>query len=93
MAFTISMEVATRKKLPELNIEIQGMPETIEVTYRALGINFGGKRIGDTAEIMFEVTVVGALEPSLICKDIEVGSMDGNSILLQAEQELLASLK
>lgn len=92
MSFKVKQTVPTRTLYPTLGIEVGSGYSPIEVKYTALGINFGGRAVGQEAEVVFEVEVEGGLSTSLISRLIEVPSLDGDEILAHAEATLKTEL-
>ena len=92
MSFKIKQTVPARTLYPTLGVEIGAGYASVEVKYTALGINFGGRAVGQEAEVVFEVEVEGGLSTALISRRIEVPCLDGDAILAHAEDTLKTEL-
>ncbi|QQV92304.1 hypothetical protein MOC16_gp108 [Klebsiella phage vB_KpM_FBKp24] len=90
MSFTVVKEFYTKEKIDEIGSSSTPSLKSLEATYTATSINYGGKYIGDIAEIFFTVDIEGFSQGAVTFK-IVTESQSGEEILEQAEKELSAS--
>ncbi|UKS71961.1 hypothetical protein MOA67_gp095 [Klebsiella phage KpLz-2_45] len=87
MSFTITKEVFVKESVEEFGMFSNPIPRTISLTYTALSINYGGKFVGDTAEVYFSIEA-DEFSPGETTFKILTETTDGEKILQQAESEL-----
>ncbi len=92
MSFTKTSILEYNKLFYSIGAEVTGGSEEVILTYTATGINYGGREIGDVAEIVFSITCDSPQIQTNCTSVISVQSTDADEILAQAESELQKSL-
>lgn len=87
MSFTITKDFYSKEVIEEIGAVSAPILKTVEAVYTAVSINYGGKFIGDIAEVYFTVEIEGFSLGSAT-KTIVTQSKLGDEILKQAENEL-----